>query len=68
MVHKYTTKKGVLIMANKNYYNGTLVLKKIKFEHAFKRKVMRSGQVGKIYLPRSFIGMSVFVVVEEDEK
>ena len=55
-------------MANKNYHKGTLVLKEIKFEQAFKRKVMRSGQVGKIYLPKNLIGMSIYVVVSEEEK
>ena len=68
MVHKYTTKKGVLIMANKNNHNGTLILKEIKFEQVLKRKVMRSDKVGKIYLPKNLIGKEVYVVIEEEEK
>jgi len=55
-------------MANKNNHKGNLILKEIRFEQVFKRKVMRSGKVGKIYLPKDLIGKQVYVVVEEVEK
>jgi len=42
---------------------GTLFLREIKFDYIFKRKVMRSGKVGKIYLPKDLIGKHVYVVL-----
>ena len=48
----------------KNYKKGSLFLEEIKFDHVFKRTVMRSGSVGKIYLPRELIGKNVLVVVD----
>ena len=48
---------------NKHCKEGKLVLTEINFDHVFKRKVMSSGKVGKIYLPKELIGKTVFVVV-----
>lgn len=49
---------------NKAYRKGTLILSEIKFDHVFKRKVTKSGHVGKIYLPRELIGHQVYVIVD----
>lgn len=49
---------------NKNFKKGTIVLEQIKFDHIFKRKVMRSGSVGKVYLPKECIGRNVLVVCD----
>lgn len=49
---------------HRNFKKGTLILQEIKFDHVFKRKVMRSGNVGKIYLPKELVGKSVIVVVD----
>lgn len=43
---------------------GRVILEEIKFDHIFKRVVMKSGTVGKIYLPRELIGKKVYVVVD----
>ena len=48
---------------NKHCKEGKLVLTEINFDHVFKRTVMSSGKVGKIYLPKELIGKTVFVVV-----
>ena len=48
-------------MANKK--SGTLILEQIKFDDSLKRKVMRSGKVAKIYLPKNLIGKYVYVVI-----
>ena len=45
---------------------GRLSLKEIEFNRVFKKKVMRSDQVGKIYLPRELIGKDVYVVVDKN--
>lgn len=47
-----------------NYRIGRVVLEEINFDHIFKRVVMRSGTVGKIYLPRELIGKKVYVIVD----
>ena len=52
-------------MANKNFHKGRLILKEINFDHVVKRRVMRSGKVAKIYLPKNLIGKNVYVVCEE---
>ena len=52
--------------SDKSYRTGTLILKEIKFDRFFKRTVMRSGKVGKVYLPKELIGKQVCVVVEID--
>ena len=44
---------------------GRLILKEIEFNRVFKKKVMRSDKVGKIYLPRELIGKDVYVVVDK---
>ena len=49
---------------NKAYRKGTLVLQEIKFDHVFKRKVTKSGHVGKVYLPKELIGRTVYVIVD----
>ena len=49
---------------NKCYRKGTLILEEIKFDHVFKRKVMRSGKVGKIYLPKELVDKNVVVIVD----
>jgi len=43
---------------------GILSLHQIKFDYVFKRKVMRSGDVAKIYLPKELIGKNVYVVLD----
>ena len=55
-------------LKGKNFKKGFLVLDKIEFDHVFKRTVMRSGKVGKIYLPRELIGKSVVIVVNIQEQ
>ena len=50
-------------IGNKNCKKGSLILNEIKFDHIFKRHVMRSGKVGKIYLPKELIDQDVYVVV-----
>lgn len=47
-----------------NYEIGRLIIDKVSFDHIFKRRVMKSGKVGKIYLPKELIGFDVFVVVK----
>ena len=49
---------------NKNYRHGTLVLEEIKFDHVFKRKVMKSGNVAKVYLPKELIGETVYIICD----
>jgi putative transposon-encoded protein len=51
-------------MNGKNFKKGSLILEVIKFDHIFKRTVMRSGTVGKVYLPRELIGKDVYIVVD----
>ena len=53
-----------MIKLNKSYKTGSLVLKEIKFDHIFKRTVMRSDKVGKVYLPRELIGKNVYIIVD----
>jgi len=53
-------------VTKKNHRLGSLFLEEIKFDHVFKRKVMRSGNVGKIYLPKEMIGKNIYVVVQMD--
>jgi len=48
----------------KNFKEGSLILKEIKFDHIFKRTVMRSGKVGKVYLPKELIGKSIYIIVD----
>lgn len=43
---------------------GRLEIEVINFNQIFKRKVMRSGKVGKIYLPRELIDKEVYVVID----
>ena len=49
---------------NKNFRQGALIVEEIKFDHIFKRKVMKSNNVGKIYLPKELIGKNVYVVAD----
>lgn len=49
---------------NKAYRKGRLTLQEIRFDHVFKRKVTKSGHVGKIYLPKELIGMTVYVIAD----
>jgi len=51
-------------ISDKNYRKGTLILQEIKYDHLFKRTVMKSGNVAKIYLPKELIGQSVYVVAD----
>jgi len=51
-------------LSDKNYKPGTLVLQEIKFDYVFKRKVMKSGKVGRVYLPKELIDEVVYVVAE----
>ena len=51
-------------MKQKNKVKGKLFLKEIDFEYVFKRKVMKSNNVGKIYLPKELIGQAVFVIAK----
>lgn len=46
---------------------GSLFLQEIKFDYVFKRLVMKSGKVGKVYLPRELIGRRVYVVIDMKE-
>ena len=55
------------IKVNKNYRRGTLILQEILFDHVFKRKVMRSGAVGKIYLPKELVGKTVFIIADMND-
>ena len=65
-----------MIKLDKSYKKGTLILEEIKFDHVFKRVVMKSDKVGKIYLPKELIGKTVLVIadmngvngVEEDQE
>ncbi len=46
---------------------GQLVLKEIKFEQIYQRRVHKSNSSsGKVTLPFELIGKSVYVIVEED--
>jgi putative transposon-encoded protein len=47
-----------------NYKLGSLTLREIKYDHLFKRVVMRSGSVGKVYLPKELIGRSIYIIVD----
>ena len=51
-------------ISEKSYRKGSLILDEIKYDHLFKRTVMRSGKVAKIYLPKELIGQSVYVVAD----
>ena len=53
-------------ISDKSYKKGRLILQEIKYDHVFKRTVMKShkGTIGKIYLPKELIGKSVYVVVD----
>ena len=51
-------------VTEKSYRKGTLVLSEVQFDHVFKRTVMRSGRVGKVYLPKELIGKNVYIVVD----
>jgi len=53
-----------MIKVAKNYKKGTLILEEIKFDHVFKKKVMASDKVGKIYLPKDLVGKMVYVIVD----
>lgn len=48
----------------RNYKSGSLILQEIKFDHVFKKTVMKSGHVGKIYLPKELVGKTVYVVAD----
>jgi len=48
----------------KNFKKGSLILEEIKFDHIFKRTVMKSGSVAKVYLPKELIGKNVYVIVD----
>ena len=52
------------IKLGKNYRKGTLILQEIRFDHVFKKTVMKSDKVGKVYLPKEFIGKNVYIVVD----
>ena len=60
----FTMANKPIKMNKKCYRKGTLILEEIKFDHVFKRKVMRSGKVGKIYLPKELVDKTVVVVAD----
>ena len=39
-----------------------------KFDQVLKRRVMRSGNVGKIYTPKDFIDRDIFIVLPRRKK
>lgn len=45
---------------------GTLVLEEIKFDNVYKRKVMKSGHVAKVYVPKEMIGRYVYVILPKE--
>lgn len=47
---------------------GTLIIDDIKFDDSWRRKVMRSGEVAKIYLPKTLIDKDVFVILPRRKK
>ena len=51
-------------ISDKSYRKGRLILQEVNFDHIFKRTVMKSGHVGKIYLPKELIGKSVYIVAD----
>lgn len=52
-------------ISEKNYKKGMVVLEGVRFDHMFKRKVMRhSDTAGKIYLPKELVGKTVCVIVD----
>ena len=53
-----------MIKVAKNFRKGTLFLEEIKFDHVFKRVVMKSDKVGKIYLPKELVGKTVFIIAD----
>ena len=56
-------------MATKKHRRqGSLILDEIKFDQVIKRKVMRSGKVGKVYTPKDFIDKDIFVVLPRRRK
>ena len=56
------------MVAKKNIKKGRLVLDDIKFDQVLKRRVMRSGNVGKIYTPKDFIDRDIFIVLPRRKK
>ena len=49
---------------DKYYLEGSLPLKEVPFDHIFRRKVMASGSVCKVYLPKELKDKIVHVVAE----
>ncbi len=48
---------------------GRLILKEVKFDNVYKRKVCKNNDSsGKITLPMELIGKQVYVVVPEEEE
>ncbi len=46
---------------------GRLILKEIKFDQVYKRKVNKNNETsGKVTLPKELIGKKVYVIVEPE--
>ena len=57
---------GGLLDMKQNKRPGTLVLEEIKFDNVYKRKVMKSGHVAKVYVPKEMIGRYVYVILPKE--
>ena len=53
-------------MENKKLGKGTLSLKEVKYDYGYLKTVMRSGHVGKIYLPKHLIGKEIYIIIPKE--